>query len=128
MKKVFISYARSDEPFARRLVEQLADFDTSGWMDAADISAGTIVADHIRSAIKEADALVVLVSTRSRDSQWVNFEVGAGLALGVPVIPVVLEGEDLDKQLPEPLRDVRFVDARNRPIKEVASEIERTLI
>jgi len=124
MKKVFISYLHSDEPFVRRLVEHLGNFKTSGWRDDADISAGNIFADRIRSAIKQADALVVLVSTRSRESRWVNFEVGAGLAMGVPVIPVVIEGEG---QLPEPLRDVRSVDARNRPIEEVVSEIEKSI-
>ena len=121
MKRVFISYAHSDQLFARQLVEGLKGFDTSGWMDAADISGGETITDQIRSALKQADALVVLVSTASKASQWVNFEIGAGLAMGVPVIPVVIEGEG---PLPEPLQDIRLVDARNRTIEQVVNDIE----
>jgi len=127
MKKIFISYVHSDQQFARRLVEPLKDFQTSGWMDATDISSESTIPGRIRSALKEADALVVLVSVRSRESQWVNFEVGAGVAMGVPVIPVVIEGEDLEYELPEPLRDIQIVDARNRSIQEVVSEIEKSM-
>ncbi len=127
MKKVFISYARSDQPFARDLVKHLRDFGTSGWMDAADISAENTIAGEIRSALREADALVVLVSQQSRESQWVNFEIGAGVAMGVPVIPVVIEGEDLRRELPEPLQDVRLIDARNRPIEDIVRDIETAM-
>src|SRR4051794_7976917 len=116
MKKLFISYAPPDYPFACRLVEQLKQYGVSGWMDTADISAGSAIASTIRSALKESSAMVVLVSPDSLRSSWINFELGAGAALDIPIIPIVVGGEGIESDLPEPLRGVKFLDARNRSV------------
>lgn len=126
-KKIFISYARPDYPFAHRLVEHLKQYGTSGWMDAADISAGGAIASTIRSALKESSAVVVLVSPDSLRSHWINFELGASAALNIPIIPIVIGGEGVENDLPEPLRGVQFIDARNRPIDAIAEEVEKAL-
>ncbi len=128
MKKLFISYARSDYPFAHRLVEHLKQYGVSGWLDHADIAAGDAFASTIRSALQESSAMVVLLSPASIHNQWINFELGAGAALGIPIIPIVVDGEEFEDDLPEPLRGVHFLDARNKPLEDVAAEVEEALL
>jgi hypothetical protein len=127
MNKIFLSYARSDYPYAHKLVEHLKQHGVSGWMDSADISSGGAVASKVRSAIQDSHAMVVLVSPESLRSNWVNFEVGAGMALDIPIIPIVVQGEGVENDLPEQLRGMRHLDARNRPVIEVAKELEETI-
>jgi hypothetical protein len=125
MKQIFLSYARDDYPFAHRLVGALRDVGVTGWMDNADIAAGTALGEAMRSAIKNSSAVVVLVSPTSLKSRWVEFEIGAGLALGKQMIPIVVEGDWA--ALPEPLRNLQVLDARNKHPEEVARDLTRVL-
>jgi hypothetical protein len=125
--RVFISYASSDYPHAHRLVERLKRYGVTGWMDDADIAAGSESASAIRSALWESSAMVVLVSPAALRNRWVNFELGAGAALELPIIPIIVGGEDVENEVPEWLREVKFLDARNTPMDAVAEELEKTL-
>jgi hypothetical protein len=127
MKKIFISYARDDYSFAHRLLAGLRNVSVEGWLDSADIAAGTATADAVRSGIQKSSAMLVLVSPNSLRSRWVDFEVGAGLSLGRPVIPILIEGADVEHELPEMLQGIRVLDARNKPIHEVVRDVEEAL-
>jgi hypothetical protein len=127
MAKIFISYSLADKQFAQQLVEHLKQHEVSGWLDAADISAGSAIASEVRTAIRDSAAIAVIVSPESVRSRWVDFEVGAGIALGIPIIPIVVEGKDIETDLPEQLRGLNLVDARNRPVEEVAQELEDSI-
>lgn len=124
MKSVFISYARDDEAFARKLRAflSLEEVEVIGLMDPADIAAGSAIATVVKEGISKAIALVVLVSEKALQSQWVQFEIGAGYAMGKKIIPVLI-GQGADKMIPEWLRDLRFIDARNQSDEMVAAEI-----
>ena len=125
MKKVFISYAREDSQVAQELRSSLADIEVSGWMDQVDIASGAAIAHQVKDAIREASAIVIFVSPRSVDSQWINFEVGAAMALNKRIIPVFIGDTGIEGGLPDWLREYKFIDARLRPIQEVALEIAR---
>ena len=129
MKKphVFISYARSDYPFAHQLVEHLKRYKVKGWMDSADIAAGSAIASELRAALKASSAMVVLVSPDSLHSQWGNFKLGASAALVFPIIPILVGEEGGEIELPESLQGVKPLDARNRPVDVVARELESVL-
>src|SRR2546427_4966593 len=101
MKKIFISYAAEDYQYAHKLLANLPNIGVEGWMDNADIAAGTALPELVRSAIKGTNAVVVLLSPKSLHSRWVNFEIGAGLALGRPIILILVEGAGLEDELPE---------------------------
>ena len=77
MKKVFISYAHDDSEFAKHFLASLRDAEVSGWMDSADIASGEAIAHKIKQSITSASVIVVLVSPRSINDQWIQFEVGA---------------------------------------------------
>jgi hypothetical protein len=125
--QVFISYSRSDYPYAYRLVESLKHYKVSGWMDSADIAAGSATASGVRSALRGSKAMVVLVSPASLGDQWVNFELGAGAALDLPIIPIIVGGDDVESEMPEWLRENELFDARNTPMDAVAAEVEKAI-
>jgi hypothetical protein len=127
MKKIFLSYARDDYPFAHQLLAALRKVKVEGWMDTADVAAGGAIGGDVRSAIKHSSAMIVLVSRRSLESNWVNFEIGAGLALRKPIIPILIKDGDLEHDLPAMLKDIQFLDARNKPVDEVIRDIERAI-
>jgi hypothetical protein len=126
MTNVFLSYSKNDYSFAHRLRSGLRDVTVKGWMDEADIAAGTAISSRLRSAIQNSTALLVLISPSALHSRWVDFEVGAGLALGKPIIPILVEGV-VEKDLPEPLKGIEFIDARNQSLEDAISAIEKRL-
>jgi len=127
MRRIFISYAREDRAHAQKLLAALVETGVEGWMDATDIASGAAVSKAVRSAIERSGAIVVLLSPKSLHNKWVNFEVGAGLALGRPIIPIIVEGPGLEHELQETLHGIHILDARNRPIEQVAKDVEAAL-
>jgi hypothetical protein len=128
MTKVFLSYAHDDHSFAHRLSTALKGVKIEGWMGEADIASGLAKGDSLRSAIKGSNAIVVLVSPSALERRWVEFEIGAGLGLGKPIIPILIGGGGAEADLPEPLRGLKMLDARDRPTADVVRDVEEALV
>src|SRR5215470_8524055 len=73
MSDIFISYAREDEPLAKRLAAALADNGWSVWWDR-DIPTGKNFDEVIEEQMRAARCIVVIWSARSVASQWVRGE------------------------------------------------------
>jgi hypothetical protein len=127
MNRVFISYARGDQSVAARLLSEVQHVSFEGWMDTADLAGGEAFSASIRDALRRSSAVVVLISPRSLDSKWVQFEIGAAEALGKRIIPVIIEGKDIESSIPDALWGVTWLDARDKSLSEVAREIEEVL-
>jgi hypothetical protein len=127
MNRVFISYARGDQSVAARLLSEVQHVSFEGWMDTADLAGGEAFSASIRDALRRSSAVVVLISPRSLDSKWVQFEIGAAEALGKRIIPVIIEGKDIESSIPDALWGVTWLDARDKSVSEVAREIEEAL-
>ncbi len=127
MFDVFISYANSDRDVAERLVSALRASNVSGWLDKADIAAGDSIPSAVRAALKGSKAVLVLLSPRSLQSEWVQFEIGAAEALGKKIVPVIVSGEHLEKQFPAILGNRQWIDARHQSHEDVVRDIERSL-
>jgi hypothetical protein len=127
VRKVFISYTRDDSEAARNVVESLGDAEVAGWMDEADVNSGAPLSVAIKKAMREASAVIVLVSSQSAYSEWLQFEVGAALAMDKHIIPVVISGGDSEHGLPEWLKDMKYIDARKLPIGQLKQELARAV-
>ena len=79
MADVFISYARPDEPIAKRVADALSAAGYRVWRDD-ELPAHRAYAEVIEERLKAAKAVVVLWSADAAKSQWVRAEadVGAG--------------------------------------------------
>jgi hypothetical protein len=128
VSRVFISYAQNDTPLVRKLVAELRNLTVAGWMDASDIAGGAVISSAVRDALQRSAAVLVLLSPRALQSRWVQFEIGAAEALGKPIIPVIIEGDNLEEQMPAYLKQRQWLDARYKSPAEVARLIERVLM
>lgn len=127
MKKVFLSYAHDDSAIAQELLKSLADTSVLGWMDQADIASGEAISRVVRESIQQASAVLVIVTTRSIASQWVQFEVGAAWGMGKRIIPVIIGDAATEKGLPDWVLQFQYVDTRGRPIADVANDVTRAI-
>ncbi len=118
---VFISYRRDDTAgYARALYDELArHFGAEQvFMDVDDISAGQAFSEVIEHQLGAAQVMLVLIGRRwlgeregapariQDEADFVRREVATGLARGMRVIPVLLDGAALPDaaQLPKLLR------------------------
>ena len=87
---LFLSYARDDRARAERLADILAKAGYTVWWDAL-IEGGAQFAASIRAALEGADAVIVLWSKNSVDSDWVRDEAALGRDRH-RLIPLTLDG------------------------------------
>jgi tetratricopeptide (TPR) repeat protein/TolB-like protein len=87
---VFLSYARSDEPAAAKLVYALEQAGLEVWWDAR-IEGGAEFARSIEAALDRCDAVVVLWSAAAVQSDWVLDEASRGRKQR-KLVPVSIDG------------------------------------
>src|SRR3982751_6525181 len=104
MSHVFISYARSDEPIARLVADELREGGFEVWRDD-QLPAHRAYADVIEERLKEAAAVVVLWSAEAVKSQWVRAEADAARATGT-LVQASLDGS----ALPMPFNQIQCAD------------------
>jgi TIR domain len=73
--QIFLSYAESDEAFAKALSLQLARRGLSVWSPEQEVLPGDNVWLRIGEALKRSKAMVVLVSPESMRSEHVRREI-----------------------------------------------------
>jgi len=102
----------------------MQDTQVLGIMDPADISSGERLSLLLRTYIRAADVVVILLSENVITNKWVMFEAGVAQGFGKKIIPVLLPGAPLEGSMPEILEGVQVLDARNLPVKELAHQIK----
>jgi hypothetical protein len=113
MSRVFISYVHEDKDIAtavQTLLVRTLELEAGVFLaaDQTQILAGHIWLDRIRAALEQCDLLLLLLSERSINRAWVNFEAGAVWLTRKPVIPVCI-GKMLIEFLPQPYAGMQAV-------------------
>ena len=108
MTKVFLSYSAEDRPTASLLNDRLRRHGTDTWWDQ-DLQLGSNWPVEITNAVREAAAVIVLVTPNSLDSHWVKQEWSAALGASQRVIPVLAGGAHF-ADLPEGLAHIQAID------------------
>lgn len=106
---VFISYAREDETEVALIYEHLKNDGFRPWLDREEILPGEKWEAKIRRILKEADFLVLCLSSRSVGKKGFvqkEMSIAMNLALEMPpdsifLIPIRLDAVDLPEQLAE---------------------------
>jgi adenylate cyclase len=88
--KVFLSYAREDAPAAKQLADCIGRAGHQVWWDR-HIQGGSRFASEIDRELKGCEAVVVLWTSASIDSAWVQDEAAEGRDTG-RLVPVTLGG------------------------------------
>jgi hypothetical protein len=123
MADIFISYARADKQFVRRLYSELQRFKVRGFMDETDLAAGADLSRKLRETVEHADAVVVVLSEEAAKSRWVMAEIGLAQSFNKAVIPVLAPRASYDLSVPEQLVDTIVIDANNQSLEVTAAKI-----
>jgi tetratricopeptide (TPR) repeat protein len=107
--KVFISYSRRDMAFADRLVTALESRDIEVTIDRRDLPLLEEWQNELIGFIREADAVVYLLSPSSITSRWCQWEVEQVAALNKRLAPIVAEALPADANLPEVISRINFL-------------------
>jgi hypothetical protein len=110
---IFISYSQRDKEFVDNLAKNLVAAKHHVWMDRWELALGDSLTQKIEGALTSADAMLVILSKNSVESQWCKRELSAGLIREleekkVVVMPCVID----DCQIPLFLRDKLYADFR----------------
>ena len=90
---VFISYSREDQPYVRRLADNLRERGFEIWMDDR-IDFGDSWWREIVKAVRASAALVVVMTPDSEESEWVEREIRLAQREGKPIFPLLLRGQE----------------------------------
>jgi adenylate cyclase len=90
MSDVFVSYARPDEPQAKRVAGALRSLGYEVWRDD-ELPAHRAYSEVIEERLKLAKAVVVLWSAEAARSQWVRAEADAARSAGT-LVQALLDG------------------------------------
>jgi formylglycine-generating enzyme required for sulfatase activity len=93
--QIFISYSRRDEEVMRRVVSFLRKEKFNVWVDNEKLTPGTPTwKKAIEAAIKNAAAVVVLLSPDSCSSVWVKREISFAESHEVAIFPLLIAGNE----------------------------------
>lgn len=125
--RVFISHVQSDSDWVRGFVDQLLGAGKDVWSFEREVAVGEPWADKVENGLRSSEYIVLVVSPGSINSSWFNFELGASLAMGKKVIPIVAK-ELKAGDLPGPLRSMRYIvmDSPEIAAREVVDALEAT--
>ncbi|MEM9954975.1 MAG: toll/interleukin-1 receptor domain-containing protein [Chloroflexota bacterium] len=104
--KVFISYSRQDELFARRLANWLNKGGLQVWIDREDIDSGKKWSSAIQEGLEQSEIMILLISEPAMQSVNVEDEWQYFLDKDKVIIPLLLE----EVEIPYQLRRIQYID------------------
>jgi len=87
---VFVAYKHEEKAFVDMLIRQVQMAGFQVWVDAEQLRAGENWREEINFAIKDAFALVVVITPDAKLSEYVTYEWAFAQGAGVKVIPIML--------------------------------------
>lgn len=110
--RIFISYSRRDDETMRKIAFRLRDQGFKVWVDNEKLIPGTSAWEEgIENAIKNALAVIVILSPDSKGSEWVRREITYADQFQKRVFPVLAKGSE-EMSLPIRLVTRQYVDFR----------------
>ena len=90
--KVFLSHSTHDWGLVISLSNLLSQFGIEVAVAEWYLTPGEQISQRIFQKIKECDCVVVLLTKNGMRSKWVQQEIGHGLSMTKPIIPLVEKG------------------------------------
>jgi hypothetical protein len=109
--KIFISYNYKDREFSRHLAVALQSGGLATWIDDQELKIGDSLVERISEAIRQSDAIIIVLSKNTPNSQWQSSEIAMAVAAhkisSKRIIPIVL---DKDTDIPFFIKDRLYLD------------------
>jgi nucleoside 2-deoxyribosyltransferase len=127
MPRVFLSHSRRDANLAAGIASDLQRYGVEAVVDES-ITAGDDLRRTINSAIRRADAFVIVVtSPDAAASSWTSYELGMAEALGKPIL-LLLSQNHSAAQLPSDLAGLPIAAFDPQRPEKVGREIVDRLL
>lgn len=129
--KIFISHKKEDEETALAVQKALIDAEVDAYLDVLDnITAydGEKLTKHIRKKLRECTDVIVILSSNTKKSWWVPFEIGMATEKDMPIANYLISHEVLPEYLEywprlKSRQDVlKYVEVRNKVERQVLLE------
>ncbi len=108
MKNIFISYSRTDTDYAIRFADDMVRRGFNVWIDREGIHHGADWFRKIEQAIAQADAVMVIMSPESEQSEWCEREIMLAQRDQKLIFPLLLRGREFGI-----LINIQRADVRN---------------
>ncbi len=98
--KIFISHKQEDGVIAARLDEEFKAYNIDTYLDLIDDTIsrdGKVLTEHIRKSLNACTDIIVVMSEKTKFSQWIPFEVGKSSQKDMPTVTFMVD----DVELPE---------------------------
>jgi hypothetical protein len=111
MPDIFISYAREDSTFVRKLVDALKAKERDIWVDFDDIPFASEWWKEVLEGIEGSASGIFVISTDSIQSQYCSLEISELIKNNKKIVPIVVSrpSEDYVVKLPQMIRDLNWV-------------------
>ncbi len=113
MRKVFVSYSRTNLDSVTQLVEDLQAVGINTWHDQT-LTGGQRWWDNILASIRDCDIFIFALSPESWKSEACRSELSYVVALGKPILPVLVADGVFLNLLPAPISEIQVTDYRSR--------------
>lgn len=122
---LFISYAHEDGFIAKKLKNWLEEIflNADVFMSGIDIRGGSVWSKEILDKLKESKAIIVLLTKKSWDKNWVYFEAGAGFT-EEKTIPICCDGYSVG-DLKTPLSIFQARNLNKKGLNELTKDIAK---
>ncbi len=112
--KVFLSYSHKDSKLAEKIAKELSKFNLDVWNAETEIFPGDNWAEKVSNALKDSDAMVVLITPDSLASKTVQREIEYALgdnSYNKRLIPVLIGSEESvpEKSIPWILQKLQTI-------------------
>ncbi len=109
--KAFLSHTSSDKPFVLKLARDLKSENVDVWLDEWEIRVGNSIVEEIDKALSSHGFFVLILSSRSLQSDWVRKELNSSLMRylsdrTIKILPVLYERCNV----PTIISDLRYAD------------------
>jgi hypothetical protein len=108
MPKIFLSHSTEDNDTTTIIADTLRQAGFDVWVDFENIGDGARWLREIQNGIDDCDAVVVILSKASRQSEWVEKECLYTFGLKKPIFIALIE----DVLLPLHLVNIQYTDCR----------------
>ena len=88
-----------------------------------DAPIGSIIPQEVKNAIEASELCLAVITKNSKNSPWVNQEIGYALGAGIPVLPLK-KGRIKIKGLIESIKYVKINDNPLLTVKDVFSKLK----
>jgi len=107
---IFISHAKDDGDFAELLKLKLEREGHDAWVDSDRLDPGLDWRSEIDQAVRDAVAVLAIMSPEARASEYVTYEWAFAWGCGTKVIPIMLKQTTLHPRL----ATLQYLDFTNR--------------